>query len=129
MVGSVRKALSRNSINSVISDDFTINKKTKRLIGALFFLLLVLGAWFFYSTNFDKLPPKTPIKIARYTSGLNIPDEVEIVFFERNEQTFGGDYSDKILIQLTEEQTKKIKQEWNEKDTETSLLREFCPSV
>lgn len=92
-------------------------------------MLLVLGAWLFYSTNFDKLPPKTPIKIARYTSGLNIPDEVEIVFFERNEQNFGGDYSDKILIQLTEEQTKKIKQEWNEKDTETSLLREFCPSV
>lgn len=97
-------------------------KKTSRLIGALFFLLLAIGVWLFYSTNYDKLPPKSPLKIARYTSGLDIPDEVEIVFFERNDQTFGGDFSDQIVIQLSEVQTKDIQQEWEERGYEKESL-------
>lgn len=94
------------------------NKKTKLLTIALVIVLilfLTLAFWPFYPFNCDKLPPKTPLKIARYTSGLDIPDDVDVVHFERSEQTIGGDYSDEIVIQLSEEQTKKLQQEWDEK--------------
>ena len=77
------------------------------------FILIVF--WFFFPFDKNNLPPKTPLKISRHITGLNIPDDVNFDFFNRSENDFNGNYVDEIVIGLSVEQSATLQNEWQEK--------------
>lgn len=88
----------------------------KRLVAAAIAIpiLFILLLWLFYPFDIDRLPPKTPQKIARDITDLEIPNDTETIFYERNE-SFVGDYMNRIVIGLSPDQTEIIAAEWEEK--------------
>lgn len=87
---------------------------TKIKLVSIAFMLAVLTGWSVYHFFGDRLPPRTHLKVAREITGLDIPDDVKFLKFESHD-SWGGDYMDEIVIQLSEKQTSDLKNQWEEK--------------
>jgi hypothetical protein len=68
-------------------------KKMILIIGALVVIVFLL---FKYN---DHLPPRTPLKIARIQSGLDIPKDIQIIDF-KEEYSFSGEGFIYVLLKL-----------------------------
>ncbi len=90
--------------------------------GALFLVILV-----FLFFKKDYLPPRTPLKIARIQSGLDIPKNVQIIEFEE-EFNFTGEGFNYILLKLNKNNLhdiiKEIKKENFKKLTRENLVKD-----
>lgn len=80
-----------------------MNRSKYLIVG---FVLLTAGLLYFLFQ--DILPPRTPRKIARNISGLNITIAYKIASFNEEWSDFNGDGSLKIEIDLDDEQLVKL---------------------
>lgn len=96
--------------------------KNKMVIKGALFLVILFFLFFKYK---DHLPPRTPLKIARIQSGLDIPKNVEIIEF-KEEYSFNGEGYIYILLKLHENNLhdiiKEIKKEKYKKLTYENLV-------
>ena len=86
-------------------------KRSKYLI-VVFVLIAAALLYFLFQ---DSLPPRTPRKIARNISGLNITSAYRIASFNEEWSDFNGDGSLQIEIDLDDSQFAKLITECNEK--------------
>lgn len=78
-------------------------KKRMWLIIGSISVLVIVGYYAFY----DHLLPRTPLKIARNQSGLDIPNDIQIVNF-KEEYSFNGEGFIYVLLKLDEKNMNSI---------------------
>lgn len=77
----------------------------KKVLIYLFSLTVI-----FYIYYWDQLPPRTPYKIARLQSGLNLPITLKISEF-KDEWSFNGDGFVLVIFDLNDAQKLKIRKD------------------
>lgn len=80
-----------------------MKKRMWLIIGSIFFVIVIVVYYSFY----DHLPPRTPLKIARVQSGLDIPKDVQVADF-KEEYSFSGEGFIYVLIRLDEKTMNNI---------------------
>lgn len=84
-------------------------------IGTLSIATLVAIAYFIF---WDHLPPRSPHKIARIVSGLDLVSQDKVVTYEEDWNQFNGDGHAKIIMELSHERMKKLVPECKSKGYE-----------
>lgn len=85
--------------------------RLKYLITGLFLLAIIITYFIFR----DNLPPRTPWKIARNISNLNITNDYLVSNFSEEWSEFNGDGSLRMEIALNDEQLSDLIKECNER--------------
>lgn len=81
-----------------------MNKKI--LISLVITVIVVIGI----TLMNDYLPPRTPVKVARIQSGLNIPKSSSVIDFKEN-YTFTGEGEIEVKLRLNNSEVETIKNE------------------
>ncbi|WP_144607604.1 hypothetical protein [Algoriphagus algorifonticola] len=68
-------------------------------------LIVVLAMYIFF---YDSLPPRTPKKVARLISGLDVPSDSRVVKYEEQWNDFNGNGYSLIILSLEKEPFNKI---------------------
>lgn len=68
-------------------------------------LIVVLAMYIFF---YDSLPPRTPQKVARLISGLDVPRDARVVKYEEQWNDFNGNGYSLIILSLEKETFNKI---------------------
>ena len=89
-----------------LKSQLLMKRKMWIFIGSLLCIALIVGYVCFY----NYLPPRTPLKIARVQSDLQIPSKWELLDF-KEEYSFNGEGEIYILFQMSEVEIENIIQE------------------
>jgi len=95
------------------------------------YFILVLGILILvvvYFTYSDSFPPRTPLKVARLVSGLNIANETEFEMLE-DDWAPNGDGTTYVKAKLTDKQLRELIEQAIQKKYENLPIKVFSSDV
>lgn len=76
-----------------------------KLLGLSVIVIVLLTI---YIVNIDRLPPRTPFKVARLVSGLPVPNNVDVLEFKEEWVDFNGNGFSFIVLSLDRDEFNRL---------------------